>query len=227
MKIVLPSHRSQSTYPPTSLKDRCAGGFALISAILIMALLVMIALGMLSLSSVEVRSSQNDRAMAEAQANARMALMIAIGELQKNAGSDTRITASSNIIDEDSPPLLGVWRSWEGSDHESNGRPIAPNYAVKRQSADAGGRFLSWLVSGAKLGERLSDPASLVYLTQTGDSVPLLSDGTLGEDDTRQIHLSPQSLDANSGKFAWWISGENQKARLTQPHSPRANGLAG
>jgi hypothetical protein len=227
MKIVLPSHRSQSTYPPTSLKDRCAGGFALISAILIMALLVMIALGMLSLSSVEVRSSQNDRAMAEAQANARMALMIAIGELQKNAGSDTRITASSNIIDEDSPPLLGVWRSWEGSDHESNGRPIAPNYAVKRQSADAGGRFLSWLVSGAKLGEHLSDPASLVYLTQTGDSVPLLSDGTLGEDDTRQIHLSPQSLDANSGKFAWWISGENQKARLTQPHSPRANGLAG
>ena len=192
-----------------------------------MALLVMTALGMLSLSTVEVRSSQNDRAMAEAQANARMALMIAIGELQKNAGSDTRITASSSIIDESSPPLLGVWKSWEGSDHESNGRPIAPNYSVKRQSADAGGRFLSWLVSGAKPGENHSDPASLVYSTQTGDSVPLLSDGTLGEDDTRQIHLSPQDLDANSGKFAWWISGENQKARLAQPHAPRTDDVAG
>ena len=96
-------------------------GFALIATISVMVLLVMIALAMLSLSTIELRSSQNGRAMAEAQANARMALMIAIGELQKHAGPDTRVTATADIAADDNPPLLGVWKSWEGSDHEQSG----------------------------------------------------------------------------------------------------------
>jgi len=55
-----------------------------------MALLVMVAMGMLSLSTIEVRSSQNSKAMAEAQANARMALMIAIGEPYTSLGKERR-----------------------------------------------------------------------------------------------------------------------------------------
>jgi hypothetical protein len=110
-------------------------GFALIATISIMALLVMVALGMLSLSTIEMRSSQNGKAMAEAQANARMALMLAIGELRKHAGSDTRITAPADILDSSYPPALGVWRSWGGSDHEASGdlkgRPKAPDYSSK------------------------------------------------------------------------------------------------
>ena len=114
---------------PSSLRE--ARGFALIATISIMALLVMIALGMLSLSTIEMRSSQNGRAMAEAQANARMALMLAIGELQKYTGSDTRVTASSTIVDPDSAPLVGVWKSWEGTDHTPDGRPITADYFRK------------------------------------------------------------------------------------------------
>ena len=129
-----------------------AHGFALIATISVMVLLVMIALAMLSLSTIELRASQNGRAMAEAQANARMALMIAIGELQKHAGADTRVTASADIIADDNPPLLGVWKSWEGSDHEQSGtfagRPIAPDYASKAKNLSDDGRFISWLVSG-------------------------------------------------------------------------------
>ena len=86
-----------------------------------MALLVMVALGMLSLSTVEVRSSQNTKAMAEAQANARMALMIAIGELQKQMGPDQRISANADILSVNdsgtdvsvaNPHWVGVWDSW-------------------------------------------------------------------------------------------------------------------
>ena len=62
-------------------------GFALIATISVMVLLVMIALAMLSLSTVELRSARQGDAVAEAQANARMALMMAIGELQQYAGA--------------------------------------------------------------------------------------------------------------------------------------------
>jgi hypothetical protein len=104
-------------------KSGVESGFALIATISVMVLLVMIALAMLSLSTIELRSSRNGRAMAEAQANARMALMIAIGELQKELGPDKRISARAEILDSDpsteevddvgNPHYLGVWESWD------------------------------------------------------------------------------------------------------------------
>ena len=66
----------------TLQRNQHTQGFALIATISVMVLLVMIALAMLSLSTIELRSVRHDDAMRTAQANARMALMIAIGELQ-------------------------------------------------------------------------------------------------------------------------------------------------
>ena len=57
-----------------------------------MILLTIIAVGLLSLSAVSLRSSSQSTAYAEARANARLALMIAIGELQRQTGLDTRVT---------------------------------------------------------------------------------------------------------------------------------------
>ncbi|MES2980854.1 MAG: hypothetical protein V4727_00960 [Verrucomicrobiota bacterium] len=80
---------------PTKL--RAPGGFALIVTLLLMILLSIVILGMLSLSSVVLRSSSQDQAMATAQSNAKLALMIAIGDLQKAAGPDQRVTTTANI----------------------------------------------------------------------------------------------------------------------------------
>jgi type II secretory pathway component PulK len=85
------------TTPNTFPEKQYPAGFALITIMSVMALLVMIALAMLSLSTIAVRASKNGKAMAEAKANARMALMIAIGELQKSAGPDQRITANADV----------------------------------------------------------------------------------------------------------------------------------
>ena len=40
---------------------------------------------------------------------------MAIGELQKNAGADQRITARADILDANTanPRLTGVWKSWD------------------------------------------------------------------------------------------------------------------
>lgn len=173
-------------------------GFALVVTLALMILLTVIAVGLLSLSAISLRSSS--QAVAQAQANARLALMLAIGELQKNTGTDTRITAPSSIVDPNSPPLTGSWKSWEGSDHDNQGRPTVPDYAAKKSSGSNSGRFLMWLVSGAELGNAPANPASLVSKTPGTGTVPLLSSGTLGAGNDRQVHLVPQrvSLGSNS-----------------------------
>ena len=88
-------------------------GFALIATISVMSLLILIALAMLSLSTIELRSSRLSDSEQEAKANARLSLMLALGQLQKAAGPDQRITASGNLIDAQiSRGVTGVWESY-------------------------------------------------------------------------------------------------------------------
>lgn len=75
--------------------QRSNAGFALIASLSIMAILVLIAVALYSLSSVATKSAEIAAARTEAQASAKMALMIAIGELQAHLGPDQRISARS------------------------------------------------------------------------------------------------------------------------------------
>ena len=168
-------------------------GFALIATVSVMVLIVLVAMAMLALSTTEIRSSRQGNAQAEAQANARLALMIAIGNLQKHAGSDMRITAPADIVDDSYPAGLGVWRSWEGSDHQQSGslqgRPIAPDYSAKNKSVSDDGRFVSWLVSGADSDPLPGDLPSLIRKVPSTGTAPILAEGTLADSDQRQVRL--------------------------------------
>ncbi|MEZ7956230.1 MAG: hypothetical protein QMB90_03290 [Rubritalea sp.] len=88
-------------------------GFALVSTISIMALLLIMAVAMMNLSSISVRESSSKLALVQAQNNARLSLMIAIGELQEEMGPDMRISAESAILDgnEDTEAIEGVAQS--------------------------------------------------------------------------------------------------------------------
>lgn len=205
---------------PTQKPKTQTKGFALIVTLTLMVLLTILALGLLTLSSVTLRASGSGSDLAVARANARLALSLAIGDLQKHAGTDTRITAKADILDEKNPQVLGVWRSWEGTDHEQSGtyqgRPVSPgNYAAKKKE-----RFMSWLVSG--------DTTVMPDMTQTPNKVTLLGKNSLGngpDRDKLQVHLTPTNVKGKSqqGSFAWWVSGENQKARLPKPYEPTAD----
>lgn len=212
-----------------SIKNSPKHGFTLVITISLLVLLTMIGLGLLSLSAVTLRDSSRGQAMALAKSNARLSLMMAIGELQKNTGADTRITASANLLASDAPLVTGVWRSWEGKNHQTtNGRPIVPDYNSKRQNEADGGRFVDWLVSSATslTSPAISDLPTLVQITPQSGTVPLLAEGSLPKTDTRQIHVTPGKV-GTDGRFAWWISAENQKATLAQPYKPRTNTVAG
>ena len=210
-------------------RDRNRAGFALVASISLAALVILITLAIMSFSTRTVKTAAINDDQAEARANARMALMLAIGELQKYSGPDTRITANADLLVTGAPPLTGVWKSWEGTNHDSTGRPTQPNYGVKSlDNTDSDSRFLGFLVSGAR-GE--TDPASaslsdLVSTSASDATVALLSTGSLGSN-PGQVHVEPQFYSDGSGSYAWWVSPENQKARLTQPYDIRADDAAG
>lgn len=217
----LPGRQEKGTARPgfprgARLTLKTQRGFALIITLSLMVLLTLLSVGLLTLSTISLRGSGNVDAAARARANARMALTLAIGELQHRAGLDTRVTARADILDENNPPLLGVWKSWEGSDHDTQGRPISPgNYKSKKEQ-----RFLSWMVSGAEpMSKAVPD------VSERQGSVALVGPATVGKGpglDKLQVHLEPVEIEdgRDMGGMAWWIGGENQKARLPKPYEP-------
>ncbi len=199
-------------------------GFALVVTLSLMILLTVIAVGLLSLSSIALRTSGQGEAMATARANARVALVLAIGDLQKAAGPDTRVTARADILKETNPPLLGVWKSWEGTDHDSEGKPVSPgDYKSKKQE-----RFQAWLVSG----QNAANQADLPDTAQGSKKAVLVGKGSVGSGanlEKSQIHLLPTEVTdgTRKGSYAWWIGGDNMKARLPKPYQPKSDSAAG
>lgn len=114
-------------------------GFVLVSTMAVMSLLVIVALGMISMSKVETRVARNEGAKAKARANAHVALMVAIGELQKALGPDQAVTARASMVSSnvERPNLLGVWDSWRWEPQLGQG----PDYGEKVDT------FKQWLVS--------------------------------------------------------------------------------
>ena len=205
---------------PGSPDHGTRSGFALITTLMIMALIVLLVMALLSMSSINQRQATSYVAEAEAKANADLAMSIAISELQRLTGPDTRITApgttlrpASSDADVVSPAgvgVTGVWRSWENGDFlDSTVPPIAPNYAMKESvgttsSPITSGRFLGWLqstsikrITGKRevkptTDHRPSDNLSTM-VAKTASSVPILSKGTLETlaTDKTEVHIEP------------------------------------
>jgi hypothetical protein len=199
--------------PKTSARHRLVPGkrgFALVISLTLMVLLTILAVGLLGLSAVSLRSSGAGEARAEAEANARMALMLAIGELQTTMGPDQSISARASVISANvaEPNLLGAWESWRW-DPASSG----PNYGEKEA------RFRRWLVSTL-------DPESALDVAAAGtplaDPIWLVNPQTVGMPDganqagpgLRGGRVPLEASETRRGAFAWGIMDESQKAPI-------------
>lgn len=208
-------------------------GFALVIALGLMAFVLLLLLSITTLVQVEVANTDNAVAKLEAEQAALLSLNLAIGKLQETAGLDQRVTAPAEALATVNAvqQLTGVWRSWEGSDHESNGLPIAPNYDSKLDLGDLDieaaafeeGRFLGWLVSSAfdptlTTSVDANSPPTLAELA--GTTAPLVGKGSVGIGTNaahaleNEVHVQPTLIDDGEFEIAWWISGENTKALL-------------
>lgn len=196
--------------------------FALIATISVMVLLVLVALAMLSLSTVETRASKNSSAQAKAQANARLALMFAIGDLQKQLGPDQRISTTADQTNKpgtDGKETLAA----VGNRHWTGAYEAWLSTSTDRPSPS----FKSWLISG--------NPALLSQLsmaaTELSDSssVELVGAGTLGTNTNGQVKVPALDLSIGSntnGRMAWWVGDQGVKASLSTPPPSVGRSLA-
>lgn len=202
-------------------------GFALIVTIALMVLLTLLAVGLLSLSTITTRGSSKLSGLAEARANARLAMLMAIGQLQKEFGPDQRISASASILgtpgaeDEDvvNAHWVGAWDAWTGENRYLADKH-SPDDLVPDLSEHRGDSFRSWLVSPRDPGA-LRELGSARAETEE-DALRLVGAGTLGEQarDGREVRAPRVRIEAGDsdrpriGALAWWVGDESQKGLI-------------
>jgi hypothetical protein len=186
-------------------------GFALVVTLALMVLLTLLAVGMLTLSSVSLRTAAQGEAMATARANARLALILALGELQRSAGPDQRVTARADILDAATanPQLTGVWNS---NEIKATSPPSATDY----EKAAKDEKFCAWLVSSTD--PELARQAGFTS-QQVSSPVMLWGKGTLGDQARTKdlVTASKVPLTSSLGGLAWAVLDEGIKARVNTP----------
>jgi len=210
----------------------------MVATLSLLILLAVLSLGLLSVSALVSRSGNRVAVRAEAEANARLALMLAIGELQKQLGPDQRITANASIMaDAESavdsaasgsdpgpgqPHWLGVWDSFAGDNRYLHDRhepgDLVPDLSEHRRVS-----FRRWIVSGAGGGAGRGDPLEEFDFARAADDsdfVELIGGGTSGPGagEAFRVRAPPVELRGNTGPpggtLAFWVGDESQKACL-------------
>ncbi|MCF7675399.1 MAG: hypothetical protein K9M97_08640 [Akkermansiaceae bacterium] len=203
----------------SSCKDMRPAGFALIITLSLMILLTLLAVGLLTLSSISLRAGSQGAAIATARSNARLALMLAIGELQHSLGPDRAVTAPAGILTATpaKPNLTGVWESWW--DFKPDGGAL--DYTAEKEN-----RFRRWLVSSA-------DPTAVhsrefATAQWSGRTIELVGGNALGGKAAAAAKVTaglvPVSRDGKvQGAFAWHVADESVKARVNLYRDPAQN----
>ncbi|RYD46669.1 MAG: hypothetical protein EOP85_06985, partial [Verrucomicrobiaceae bacterium] len=205
MNLAQPSRKDRSTHKPGVTAGK--RGFALVVTLSLMVLLAVISVGLLSLGTITLRKVSSDSAGITARSNARLSLMLALGELQKNLGDDRRITADASIFDgAANPHALGVWKSWSPKLADN---PIvgAPRYSVEKET-----RFLGWMASSATPVDLMS--VDWATSGTPSDPVNLFSDRIDGFDLAGSRVSLNGSTTSSRGGLAWAVVQEATKAKI-------------
>ncbi len=200
-------------------------GFALVATLTLMMLLGLIAVGILAVASSQNRIAAQTILVAEARQQALVGLDAAISDLQMELGPDQRVTASAGILSENpsSPQhILGVWNSWQAPLYgSSNGVDIKSTYSTGRSPM-----FRRWLISCRDQDiPRQMSAINDLGKPQPGHRICIVGEGTLGTKASKDEYvyadlITMPSSDRNETCFAWWVSGDNQKANVAIQDRP-------
>ncbi len=203
--------RQRHLQPPSANTRR---GFALVVVSLLMVVLGILCLGMLTLSAVEIRQNQHGGALSEARANARIGLMLALNELQKELGPDQRVSAPGGQLlpaGAKSPGTvwLGVYDSWKFTNETEDSDPL-------RRPAPT---FRRWLISGEDSVVRQRDSAIAGQIDSEADKRVTLVPEVLAPGSPMPA-VEAGLVKIEGGSTAWWVADQSMKAKLGDPAIP-------
>jgi len=84
----------------TECKTQRKRGFALVMALSLLSLVFLLVISLINLVGTDLSLSEVRKERILAKAHARIGMMVAIGEIQKHLGPDTRISATADLLDE-------------------------------------------------------------------------------------------------------------------------------
>lgn len=187
-------------------------GFAIITALILTSLVLLLLVTLTTLIKVETQSSRAHREKALAQENAILALNIALGNLQRYAGPDQRITANADVTAQiaeaidDQPILKGGNRHWT---------------AVWDSTT---GDFLSYLVSGYEQeGDILRARDFTANFSNEGELndnnlATLVGAGSANSNSgyvaTVLEEINYSSTSTKQGHYAWWVGDLGTRASI-------------
>ncbi|WP_367872763.1 hypothetical protein [Luteolibacter sp. Populi] len=191
-------------------------GFALVATLTLLPLMALLVIGLLGISTISIRSSSAQRSMDEARANARLALQMAIGELQQHLGPDQRVSADGRLLGAAHPHWVSVWRTTmdDGAPYITRDNDNGGLKDLRAGSWDTKGQRIATLVSG--------NEGDLEY---TGDStgssqgmVELISENSpTGKVAANRVEAPLVELmegEEARGKYAWWVGDLGIKANV-------------
>lgn len=189
----------------------------------LMVLLTIIAVGLLTLGTISLRSAGAGDAQAQAYANARLAVMMAIGQLQKQAGDDRRVTADNSILDKTAVDnsaaqayATGVWTGWSPK-FDASPTQATVNYGAKKTDS-----FRGWLMSAPTPADlkKQDYPATAAGT----DAVALFTKDLNGFD--LSAAKVPVQTGGIQGTLAWVTTQENTKAKVNVAGPEKMTNLA-
>src|SRR4051812_5079357 len=190
-------------------------GFALLIVITLLAFVLVLLVGLAVYTKVETGIAGNTQHKEQARQNALFALNVALGQLQKHAGPDQRVTATSEAFPHGNGTThyTGVWST---------------------DPAAAGATPLTWLGSGNELKDADGNDLPLAVTPEspvtTTTGVALVSTNTSRTANDVLARLMPISVagvpgtaaTANTtiGRYAWWVGDQGVKAPVAVPDLP-------
>jgi len=223
-------------YANTALKSgpRNVDGFVLVISLGLMAFVLLLLLSLTTLISVETRTSKSLQVRQQAEQAALLGLNLALGELQKTAGPDQRVTARAEILGDSNNVYAGTTLAAEGqgawtgiwkSDTVATGKP-SYNPAVPNSKS-----FVAWLVSATdangafKLPTELADVATNVNTIAPTNGVANYVSLFNQSDGTPSAQVEKVRVDSGengSTYFAFHVEDESVKADLSWSEVPAA-----
>lgn len=188
-------------------------GFALLITITLLAFLVILLVGLATYTRVETAIAGNTQRQAQARENALFALNVALGQLQKHAGPDQRVTATG----------------------QAAGGANAKNFSGVWDATGTGTTPLTWLVSGSESAAATPDTVLAAALdpatSATADQEFLVGDKTVSDradrvkvlkQDITAVGVPGQTGTPRIGRYAWWVGDQGVKAPVAVPDASAA-----